>query len=214
MTSNSTTFKIGITGVMGSGKSLVGRILKDLGIAVLDTDEVVHELYRSAEVIQQVTEHFGTEILETTSGETSISRAKLAKLIFNDLPEKQWLEAQIHPLVRQKTEQFLDSKEKPPVKAVLVPLLFESGSEGLYDATWAVTVSDTEKLISRIQQRNPEWSHNEILARLNGQWSQADKIKHATVCIDNSESPDITKGHVIETLQAMLPPNLLETLSQ
>ena len=214
MTNNSTTFKIGITGVMGSGKSLVGHILKDLGVAVLDTDEVVHQLYHSTEVIQRVTEHFGPEILETASGETRISRAKLAQLVFNSPSEKQWLEALIHPLVRQKTEAFLASNENTPVKTVLVPLLFESGSEGLYDATWAITVSDTEQLISRIQHRNPEWSHADILARLNGQWSQAEKTKHATVCIDNSESPDITKGHVIETLQAMLPQGLWETLSR
>ena len=205
------SFYIGITGVMGSGKSMVGHILAQAGVSVLDADQVVHQLYESPKVIRRLIEHFGPRICDKTNP-GKISRSALAQQVFGmeNGPQKLWLEQFIHPMVRQKTEDFLHSGEG--VKAVLVPLLFESDSAHLYDVVWVVTIKDETVLLQRIKNRNPTWTDDEIKMRFKGQWSQAEKIKHATANIDNSGLPEETEKAVLTLLQKTLPQHLLKAL--
>lgn len=183
-------FKIGITGTLGTGKSTVGKILQDLGVLVLDTDEVVHQLYARPEVVDWICLAFG-EAMRTP--ENTVDRKRLGELVFNDAQQKQQLEAFIHPLVRQRTENFLNGPVQTPTKAVsiraaLVPLLFEANSQSLYDEVWCVVVEPESLLVERLKQRHPDWPELEIQNRLSKQWPQSKKAALSQQVIANNAS--------------------------
>jgi dephospho-CoA kinase len=193
-------YKIGITGSIGCGKSLVGTLLANQGVAVLDTDHVVHQLLAThPTLIAQITNHFGPQVL-TDTGE--VDRRALAQRVFDQPDEKAWLESVVHPLVRQQTQAFLNDPQGEPIRAVLVPLLFESDSAALYDETWAVVVDEAtqwQRLMAR-EANQPGWSASQARQRIAGQWPQTHKAQHATWVVDNSGSPQATKSAVLDRL--------------
>ena len=194
-------YKIGITGSIGSGKSTVGKVLAEQGVAVLDTDHVVHDLLANdAALIQQLTERFGSELLNDTG---QINRKALGALVFNQPSERQWLESLIHPLVRQETLNFLTSTEGASLRAVLVPLLFEAGSADLYDETWAIVVDDIIQWQRLKERESNHWDETQMQQRIQAQWPQSKKAAHATWVIDNSHSLEATKKLVLERLKAI-----------
>lgn len=102
--------KIGITGVIGSGKSSVGKILIEMGCVVLDADKMVHELYEnSQELKQKIKNAFGTEVVS----EFGVSRKNLAKLVFNDTRACKKLEAIVYPFLEAEIKrQFLKNENQ------------------------------------------------------------------------------------------------------
>jgi dephospho-CoA kinase len=206
------TIRLGITGTIGSGKSLVGQYLEALGVPVLDTDAVVHQLYEDPERLKVLSRVFPDVprtqwLLETDSG-VSLNRQGVAELLFTHPQRatyKAALEGVVHPWVRDKTEAFLASASAPVV-AVLVPLLFEAKSEGLYDEIWVVDVQPESVLIERLQRRHPSWSLETIQNRLNSQWPASQKRALADVVIDNSGLPESTQTQVSLHLRALMTP--------
>ena len=201
-------FKLGITGTIGSGKSLVGQYLELKGIPVLDTDAVVHRLYAEPERLVHVAGLFLSEapdlITETLSG-PQLDRAQLGALLFehpNGAEHKRRLEGLVHPWVRAETRAFLESAIQPIV-AVLVPLLFEADSQDLYDGVWAVTVRPEAVLVERLHKRHPAWTTAMLQSRLASQLSQAEKATRADVEIDNSGTPEETYQRVDTQLTAI-----------
>lgn len=196
------TIKIGITGTIGSGKSMVGQVLSDLGVPVLDTDMVVHRLYRQPFVVAKLCHAFGEGCRGT---DAEVDRAALGQLVFSDAEKRSQLEALIHPLVRQETEAFLAraTQDDISVVAVLVPLLFEGHSENLYDEVWTVFVEPGSLLKERLRDRHPHWTEADLEARLSSQWSQAEKKAHADWVIDNSGSCEETAQQVKHRLRQL-----------
>src|SRR5262249_54364555 len=137
---------IGITGTIGSGKSTVGQILKDMDIPVIDTDEIVHSLLASDEETRAlVVSRFGEGILDKTSPSGGINRKALGEIVFRDDQSKKALENILHPRVRQTCRRKIDEWSKNPstkVIATLVPLLFEANLGSEYDQNWAVITSE------------------------------------------------------------------------
>jgi dephospho-CoA kinase len=175
---------VGLTGGMGAGKSTALAALAGLGAATLSTDAVVHELYaRDARLRDAVLERWGSEV--TPDG--VVDRAAIAQRAFADEGERRWLEGLLWPLVGEQVAEWVRrvrAHEPPPAAAVIeVPLLFEAGMEGFYDATIAV-IADERVRRERAGGRGHELA-DERAAR---QLSQEEKASRATFAVRNDGS--------------------------
>jgi len=134
---------VGLTGGMGAGKSTALNALRELGAEVISSDDVVHELYESPEVVGALRERFGPEV---APGGT-VDRPELARRAFATPEDRAWLEEVVWPLVGQRISAWLEharSLQPPPRAAVVeVPLLFEAGLQDGYDATIAVLADES-----------------------------------------------------------------------
>ncbi len=190
---------LGITGVIGSGKSLVGRILEDAGEPVIDTDKVVHELLTNDTPTRAaVAERFGKDVQREDG---AIDRPKLARIVFANDDDRKALEAIVHPAVRAECRRRIDAMPDEDVVAVLVPLLFEAGIEEAYDIIWTV-VTELPILRERLRNRD-QLTDEQIDARLAAQWPQEQKRTLADTVIDNSGTIADTTSIVLAELAAI-----------
>ncbi len=170
---------LGVTGNIACGKSLVGKYLSELGVPVLDSDEVVHQLYASdLNVQQKLLAEFGT-----------CSRDEIAKQVFLAGAEakRKKLEEIIHPPVAKIFENWVIEHSKAPVIANLVPLLYEAKLEGRYDKILVIATSP-ELQLARLSARQPELSQEALEQRIKSQMPQYEKASRADYLIDNSGS--------------------------
>ena len=201
---NNKVTTISITGTIGAGKSLLGQILEENGIPVIDTDKVVHELLRSdLEAKEQIKASFPSVFTKLDgTDEEQIDRKKLAKIIFNDKEAKTKLENILHPKVRkvcaQRTSALANSIDRPKIIATLVPLLFESKRQADYDQVWTV-VCPEDVLRQRLAKRD-NLSPTEIDMRLAGQMSQEEKARLANKVLDNSKDKNHLRQQVLSAL--------------
>jgi dephospho-CoA kinase len=176
---------IGLTGGLGSGKSTALAALERLGAAVISSDAVVHELYEGAELRDAVVARFGPEVAPGGV----VDRALLAGRAFAQEDDRRWLEGLVWPKVGARVAAWLEDARAstPPPRAAVaeVPLLFEAGLEGLYDATIAV-VSDEGLRRTRAAQRG----HALVDERAARQLSQEDKADRATFVVRNDGSEE------------------------
>jgi dephospho-CoA kinase len=174
---------VGLTGGLGSGKSTALAALGRLGAATLSTDAVVHELYGSPEVLEAVTARWGADV----APQGVVDRAAIARHVFAQPSEREWLEGLLWPLVGQRVWTFRTEQEAvaPAPKAAVVetPLLFEAGMHEMYDATIAV-VADEGVRAARAAARG----HEAVDERTARQLTQAQKAERATYAVDNSRS--------------------------
>jgi dephospho-CoA kinase len=179
---------IGITGGIATGKSTVSEYLNTAyGLPILDADIYAREAL-TADLIDAITARYGDRILQS---DLTLDRAELGRIIFQDAAERQWLEAQIHPYVRDRL-QSAAVQHQPSTVIMVVPLLFESGMQDLVTETWVVTCTDEQQL-KRLMQRN-HLSEHEAKLRIASQMPLAQKIAIATFAIDNSgEDADLRK---------------------
>jgi dephospho-CoA kinase len=171
---------IGLTGGIGAGKSTALDALQRLGAACLSTDRVVHELYESADVRDTVSVRFGPDVLR----DGAIDRAALAQRAFATAEDRMWLEGLLWPRVGARMaawrEELEDLSPPPRAAVVEVPLLFEAGTEGRFDATVAVIV-DEDVRVRRASARG----HQALEERSARQLSQQEKAQRATYVVLN-----------------------------
>ena len=131
--------KIGLTGGIAAGKSEALAAFERLGAATISSDAVVHELLDSEPLLARLTGRWGGEI----ASDGVVDRARVGEIVFARPEELSWLEAQIHPLVGERIGGWLASlPAEVEVAVVEVPLLFESGMDGVFDTTVAVVAAD------------------------------------------------------------------------
>src|SRR5215471_8140141 len=164
---------IGVTGTIASGKSTVGNLLADLGVPVIDTDTLVHELLtEDTPARRAVITRFGPAIVsDDASG--AVDRARLGKIVFADDRARKDLESIVHPAVITEYRRRVNDLLGHSVVAILVPLLFEAGVEGEFDEVWTV-IANEEVLRSRLQSRD-RLSDKEVDKRLTAQLPQSEK---------------------------------------
>jgi dephospho-CoA kinase len=176
---------IGLTGGLGSGKSTALAALERLGAAVISSDAIVHELYEGAELRDAVVARFGPKVAPGGV----VDRGLLAGRAFAQEDDRRWLEGLVWPMVGARVAAWLQdarARTPPPRAAVAeVPLLFEAGLEGLYDATIAV-VSDEGLRRTRAAQRG----HALVDERATRQLSQEEKAGRATFVVRNDGSEE------------------------
>ncbi len=174
---------VGITGGVGCGKSEVGRILTELGVHVLDTDEVTHGLLQSGtDMARAVAARFGSDVV---CGDGSINRSRLAEIIFADATARRDLEALVHPVVLQRMAEWVKAQRTQGPVAVLVPLLFEAGCAEGWDAIWCVS-AEPEVVKRRLRARG--WSEAQWQARQAAQWPVREKELRANRIVRNNGS--------------------------
>jgi dephospho-CoA kinase len=171
---------IGLTGGMGAGKSTALSILQGLGAEVLSTDAVVHDLYAKPAVVRAVIARLGEQV--APDGE--VDRGALAKAVFADPTQREWLEGLLWPLVGQRIGEWIErirNEDPRPRAAVLeVPLLFESGFEQGCDATIAVVADE-----QTIAQRTVDRGLVGVSQRNERQLSQHEKAARASFVVHN-----------------------------
>jgi len=171
-------YAIALTGGIATGKSTVASLMKLHGIAVIDADEIAHELLdiHHAEIARM----FGEQYVRNGK----VLRTELGKIIFTDEAKKKELEAFIHPLIREEIERraaIYDSREFPYL--IDIPLFFENGAYDIKDSV--VVYTPPEVQLERYMKRN-ELSEEEAKVRINSQMSIDEKKARATWIIDNS----------------------------
>ena len=187
--------RVALTGGIGSGKSLVGEILEELGALVIDSDQLAREVIeRGSPGYEEVVTAFGDSILS----EGQIDRSKLAAVVFKESDLRKKLESIIHPLVREAAEKLA---RKLPSGAILInqiPLLVESDGAKRFD--YVVTVSADEE-IRRERLRLRGLKDYEITQRIAAQVSDSQREKIANYIIRNDGSIDeLTRA--VEALMA------------
>jgi dephospho-CoA kinase len=186
---------VGLTGGLGAGKSTALAALQRLGAEVISSDQVVHELYAGEELRDAVVARFGQEV----APDGVVDRGALAERAFATEQDRQWLEQQIWPLVGARVASWLEearSREPaPPAAVVEVPLLFEAGLEGIYDATIAVLADESLR-----SERAAARGHAVVAERDARQLSQEEKASRASYVVHN----DGTVGELEGQLSAVL----------
>ncbi|MGN6256749.1 MAG: dephospho-CoA kinase [Solirubrobacterales bacterium] len=172
--------KIGLTGGIAAGKSEALKAFGRLGAATLSSDAVVHELLESQELRDRLAARWGPEVVPAGK----IDRAKVGEVVFADPEQLTWLEAQIHPLVKERTAAWLTSLPGDTEVAVVeVPLLFEAGSDKVFDTTVAVVTADEVR-----RERAAARGHALVDEREARQLTQAEKAERAEHVVENDGS--------------------------
>jgi len=172
--------KVGMTGGIGSGKSTVAKCFRELGVTIIDSDEIAHQLTaRGQPMYQAIIDKYGDSILNP-AGE--INRQALRQLIFDQPQEKYWLESLLHPLIFKKIEEAAQTA-RPPYCMIVIPLLVETDANHLVDR---VLVIDTpiEKQIERSRQRDQS-SEETIRKIIASQASREHRLAIADDVINN-----------------------------
>lgn len=171
---------IGLTGGIAAGKSEALAAFGRLGAETISSDAVVHELLETEPLLPRVVKRWGEEVAPGGV----VDRDRIGAIVFADPDELSWLESQIHPLVGERIGAWLGSlPEDAGIAVVEVPLLFESGMEGVFDTTVAVVASDPVRR-GRAEARG----HTLVEEREARQLTQDAKAGRAAHVVENDGS--------------------------
>ena len=188
--------KVGLTGGIASGKSAVADAFAALGAAIIDTDAVAREVVcPGTPALAAIEREFGAEMI-AASGE--LDRSRLRGLVFADADARRRLERIVHPAIRTRTLELIDSTEADYV-LIAVPLLVETGFGQFVDRVLVVDCPE-EIQLARLMQRDGV-SENEARAALAAQTDRMTRNAAADDIIDNSGSLAALKAQV-EALHA------------
>lgn len=184
--------KIGLTGGIGSGKSTVAKFFAELGITVIDADDIIHELLETSSYVKQkIIDHFGAKVL---TKDDRLDRKALRISIFNDKKERAWLENLLHPLACEIMEKKV-KLVKSPYCVLVIPLLFEANLFYLVDRVLVVESSE-DRQINRAAIRD-QANSAEIKKIMNAQVAREERISKADDVICNDGSLEELKNKVI-----------------
>ncbi|MBL7014021.1 MAG: dephospho-CoA kinase [Candidatus Marinimicrobia bacterium] len=184
--------KIGLTGGIGSGKSLVSQFLVELGAYIFDADSEAKKILDTNETTQnELIAEFGTDVL---NAKNQIDKKKLAKIAFQDEDHQSRLNTIIHPYVFVEIDaQFekIAQGDKYTLFVVDAALIYESGADTHMD--YVVVVSSHLKLrVSRVMERGG-LTREEFMRRLELQWPEEDKVHMADFVIPNNGTQEDLK---------------------
>jgi dephospho-CoA kinase len=189
--------KVGLTGGIAAGKSVVGEMFVALGAHLVQADQISHQLMQPGQAVyQEVVRHFGEGILNPDG---TVSRPKLAEAAFSGRIQE--LNQIVHPAVLQKQKEWMEAigqRNSHTIAIVEAALILEAGSAKDFDRLVVVTC--------RPEQRVQRWAHRmnvdeeaalrEVTRRMAAQLPDEEKIKAADYVIDNSGSLDETQKQV------------------
>lgn len=191
--------KVGLTGGMACGKSVVGEMFQALGAHVIQSDAVAHQLMQPGEAVyEEVVRRFGTAILNP---DRTVNRAKLAEAAFGHPSRVAELNKIVHPAVIEYENQWMqETSQRDPhaIAIVEAALILEAGSANRFDRLLVVTCRP-EQRIERWASRakvDVETARREVTRRMAAQLPDEEKIKAADHVIDNSGSLDETREKI------------------
>jgi dephospho-CoA kinase len=212
--------KVGLTGGIASGKSVVGEMFVAQGAHLVQADRIAHELMLPGQsVYNEVVRHFGGGILNP---DLSVNRAKLAEAAFGSntsgsatssagsssaIPSRvQELNRIVHPAVIRSQEEWMEEMGRQDPNAVAIveaALILEAGAAKRFDRLIVVTCSDEQRVarFAARQKLDLETARKEVARRMAAQLPEAEKIKAADFVIDNSGSLDQSREQVRQVWQ-------------
>jgi dephospho-CoA kinase len=187
---------IGLTGGIGTGKTMVAEYFKSLGIPVYIADEEARQLMTSDNIINALSNEFGKEILENGF----LNREKLAQLVFNNPKKLQKLNSIVHPEVKKHFDNWVEKHKIYPFIVKEAAILFESGSYKYCDTIITVT-APLETRLQRVMKRD-KTDIESVLKRIENQWTDEQRIAKSNYVIHNL-SVESTKKQVDEILKKL-----------
>lgn len=183
--------KIGLTGGIGSGKSVVANFFADLGVPVIDADKIAHELTLPGQPgFEAIIEHFGADCL---ANDQQLDRKKLRSRVFKDPSARQWLEAMLHPLIFAAIAQQSVALTSPYC-IIIIPLLIETNAINRVDRILIVDCPETVQ-IARTLERDHQSNIEEVKAILASQSTREQRLQAANDIIYNNGSlPKLAKA--------------------
>ena len=180
---------VGVTGGVGSGKSLFSSTLGRLGAYVIDADDIGRRIADENEDVRKaIRDAFGEDVFDS---EGKLKRRELGRIVFGDSAKLQILNRIIWPVlieeVKARIAAVKSDKEEDACIVVDMAVLFEAGLESLFDMVVAI-VSPLEKRIRWLAESRG-WSRQETLDRVQSQMDLKEKIKKADVVIENDGNP-------------------------
>jgi len=191
---------IGLTGGVGSGKSTVAEMLRELGATVIDADQAAHEVYAPGTPgFDAVVAEFGADFVR----DGAIDRQRLGALVFNDDAARLRLNAIVHPLVREwmaaRTAEAFERGDTIVIQDV--PLLFENGLEGLFSSVLLVYAPEAIQLERLVEGRGVP--SERARAMIATQMPIDEKRRRAHHIVDNSGTVEQTRNQVEEVWAQM-----------
>jgi dephospho-CoA kinase len=197
--------KVGLTGGIASGKSVIGEMFVALGADLTEADRIAHELMQPGQAVYtEVVRTFGMEILNPDG---TVNRARLAEVAFGSgakgKSRVQELNRIVHPAVLARQEEWmLQAGKKKPGAIVIVEaaLILEAGAQTQFDRLVVITCREeqrAERLAARLKI-DLNAARKEVARRMAAQWPDEKKIPAADYVIDNSGSLDATQRQVTD----------------
>ena len=183
---------VAITGGIGAGKSEALRAFARHGAATASADEVVHRLYADPDVQQALVERWGDEVL---SGDV-VDRKRVGEIVFADREELAWLESLLHPRVVAEQARWR-AEQTAPLVVVEVPLLYEAGGEGRFDAVVVITAPE--------DTRRERTTVADVMERQSRLLSDEDKAARADFVYVNDGSLEELDDFVRSVVQRLAP---------
>lgn len=192
--------RIGLTGSIGMGKSTTAQLFRDEGIAVFDSDAIVHELYQGA-AVEPIAQIF-PQVLENGI----INRSKLAEIVIKNPQALKRVEEIVHPLVWSERDKFLKAHQEKGATLVVydIPLLFEKGVDSSVDVIVVVSAT-SEAQKDRVLAR-PGMTVEKFETLKSKQMSDLEKRARADFIIDTSFGLEPTRLKVREIVEKLIQP--------
>jgi dephospho-CoA kinase len=186
---------VGLTGGMGSGKTLVAEILRELGAHIVDADQIGRDLVRpGSPVLAEIAAAFGEGVL---LADGRLDRAKIAQVVFTDPGKRRLLEAILHPKIFEIERLATDKAFKLNPRAVVVvdaALLIESGNYKNMDKVVVIRCGEGEQIERLLAKKL--WTREVILQRLRSQAPLEEKLKVADYVLTNDSTMDELRQRV------------------
>ena len=175
---------VGLTGGIGSGKSLAAQFFAELGALVIDADQLARDaIERGSEGFDELIATFGDSILSNGL----VDRRALGELVFRDIDAKKRLEAIIHPIVRREFEEAVQSLEQDQILIYEIPLLFETKAMERFD--YIVTV-ESDMQLRKVRLLKKGLRNSEVESRIAAQASREERVSIADQVFENNGSED------------------------
>jgi dephospho-CoA kinase len=176
-------FLVGLTGGIASGKSTAAAMLSKFDNEIIDADEIAREVVMPGTVgLSKIVAEFGPQILEKDG---SVSRAKLAKLVFEDPKKRLTLEGILHPLIRARTLERI-SQSKSDIVIYIVPLLVEAKVDYPFDLVVTIEAGSENQIKRLVENRG--MGTEDATARIAAQATEPERVARADVRIDGALS--------------------------
>lgn len=191
------SFKIGITGNICTGKTLVRNFLQFQGVHTLDAEEAAINLLSDnpRKLSIRLTDHFGSGVIDNRG---RLLRKALASVLYTNPEKKAFFDEKLRPVIREEMKRFLYGSMGTYIRAVESPTLLEDDTRHLFDEIWMVT-AENHLQVERLVARN--WlTESEARHLVDSQWSQQKKASLSDRIIDNSFDIHQTETKVKEVL--------------
>ncbi len=191
--------KVGLTGGIGSGKSVVASIFEVFGIAVYNSDDAAKRLMNEDSGLKsEITRHFGKEAYK----DGQLNRSYISKIVFEDKQKLELLNSLVHPVTIRDGEQWM-IRQKGAYAIREAALIFESGTNKYLDYVIGVHASQSLR-IERVMKRDDS-TREQVLSRMNNQLDDAKKLSLCDYVIHNDDQhavlPQVLRLH--ESLQRL-----------